>query len=1053
MKLRLPLFWLRTLLVFPLLQVAPAQSFSIDSWYILAQEWNKNPAEAEFQLNSNIIVETNWSDQSKDGTMTISDGQSMTVDGKNGTDRYTLSSNSPIIRESTIVRPFIADGGNLTLKNLKFNTLFEINMSAEDPVRDQPVTRSGRAAIEEGTLSFYACGAAVFSKSENSVIRITECDFTSNYISQDKPSKTANTAEVSGGAIGGKGLFTILFSTFNNNKATAQITLKGLLASAAGGAVYARNLQIGNSYFTTNYAKAVESGYDDTIAPGAGADVTAKGGAIVVEGGTNEVIIAGTYFTRNYAQAQSDQASTTAADAGALFLSNAGSTTVNQCTFTSNYALATGIAVSSRGGAACFEQDVFISKSTFTGNHATANAITPQKDTGIASEANAWGGAAFGGNFDACTFKGNYAEATIPLKEENGAHVPLGPSSALGGALYTTSSVIKNSSFINNYTNSAATSLGGAIYLTPSNGRFTLDIIAETQRSQFRGNRTNVSLTNGDGLAMDGTANALYIDAPALTENGSTLDFRAAAGLSIEFYDPIVVNAAGGEVELSFNRPGGPDVPAYEGSIVFRGEPALTETDSADNRISYTSSTVSMHQYGGEVAIIDKAVLGADINSPQTLAIGAERYDMDKGLLQMTTAGHLMASQMQFGTAGKENDAICTFRNGTGAQMTADHITIGNGLTVDFQPFLDTHNSGTILNTGALTLNGSLKIADKSAGYLEFYLNKRWAETQRYLVFHLSDNALNGKTGDFTAILSTQTGSNLVSETYGHKGSWKMEWIGNDLFAVWESDNPPVDPTPPVDPEPPVDPDFPVNPPSPAEPQIHPELAGNIVINSLWSTVSNMKSLSRAALSQTGLSRHKMGKNINYWASGLGDFSQHRSQGNADGFRYNGFGYSVGADILFPKNNLVTGVAFGNLFGTNKSRNYAAEIDQTSCMGLLYSGWMKQLDKDTLLTIDGTASYGSTSNKLKTYYSDAMYGRGKWDNDAWRLTLKASWNHSLSENWTVSPFIGLEYDDATQAAFMETGSRVRRFQQATLRNLALPIEVQESATRQTALMA
>lgn len=1033
MKFRLSLLWAQSLFILPILQTASAATVNVNYWSQVADIWKTNPATAEFQLTSNITVAPSRNDQTIEGAMPISTGQSMTVNGKNGSERYTLTSNIPIIRDSTIVRPFIVDGGTLKLENLKFVTLFETNMSGEDPVRFQPSKRNGRS-IEDGgyTRSFYACGAVVFSKSEDSVTQITNCAFNDNYIEQTTQSKTGNTAEVSGGALGGKGLFTILFSTFDSNKAVSSITAKSPLASAAGGAIYAQHLQIGNSEFTKNYVRAQESGYSDTAAPNM--EVIAMGGAIAAEGGQNEIIITSSHFTGNYAQAISDQAQTTAASGGALLIADIDRATVSYCTFTGNYALASGISASAYGGAGSFSQTDFITGSIFTGNHATAIA-TPKQVTGIDSGATAWGGAAFGGNFDGCTFKGNYAEALTPFDEDA---IPLGSSSALGGALYTASSVIKNSSFIGNYTSSAVTSLGGAIYLTPANGSFVLDIIADTQQSIFRGNRINVSLTGAGGMAMDGTANAIYIDALALAGEGSTLDFRAGSGLSVEFYDPIVVNADGAEVKLSFNRPGETGSAVYDGAIVFRGEPKLTETDSPDNRISYTSSAVSMRQYGGEVTIMDKAVLGADVNNREALAIGAQRYDMDKGLLQIITDGHLLASQMQFGAAGKENDAICTFRNGTGAQMTADSISIGHGLTVDFQPFLDTYDSGTVINANSLTLGGSLKIADKKAGYLEFYLNKRWAQTQRYLVFSLSDSAFNGKTGDFSAILSEQTGLSSVSELYGHKGSWEMKWDGNDLYAVWTADKTPVPPVDPEDPDLPVDPEPPVEP---ANPQIHPELAGSLVINSLWSTVSNMKALNNAALARTGLARHKMGKDINYWASGLGDFSQHRSQGSADGFDYSGFGYSVGADYLFRENNLVAGVAFGNLIGTNKSRDFAAEIDQTSYMGLLYAGWLKQLNQGTLLTIDGTASFGTTSNKLKTYYSDDRYGHGKWDNDAWRITLRATWNCALNENWTISPFIGLEYDDATQHSFTENGSRVRSFQKSTLRNLALPAGV------------
>lgn len=82
-----------------------------------------------------------------------------------------------------------------------------------------------------------------------------------------------------------------------------------------------------------------------------------------------------------------------------------------------------------------------------------------------------------------------------------------------------------------------------------------------------------------------------------------------------------------------------------------------------------------------------------------------------------------------------------------------------------------------------------------------------------------------------------------------------------------------------------------------------------------------------------------------------------------------------------------------------------------------------------------------TTNELETHYSDGDHSGGKWDNNALRLTLRAQWNHALTEQWTLSPFMGVEYDNAWQKSFTETGDKARRFEQSTLRNLALPVGV------------
>lgn len=1032
----------------PLIQSALAQDVNpttVHYWTDL------NNTDSSFQLADGISV-SNTYDGADKGTKTIATDRSVEINGGYGANnRYGISgANGAIVRETTINRAFIVDGGTLTLKNINFSDLFEYNSKGKNEIMAKEImTKATRSSSTGGAgVTLYSTGSSVFSKSENSAINIINCSFTLNSILQDMAWKTTETktpvyvsgtpvvdgtSVVSGGAIGGDGLFTVLFSSFSKNNAIAVLDQEGTLASAKGGAIRANHLQIGGVDFTENYAKARE-------ALTSGAEVSASGGAIAAEGANTEITVTGSTFTGNYASAISDEGNKSEAKGGALFLNVDGNApnTIEGNTFTGNYAKALGnynvqtdgIIVSSIGGAAFFNQEDFVTGCTFTGNHASATVVIPNsvnlEDIDISVQTKAWGGAAYGTNFDTCTFTGNYAEVSAYASNINGIIAPVGEVSALGGALYMTSGIVKNSSFISNYTIEAPVSRGGAIYLAPLEDNFSLDIIASGKQSIFRGNRMNVIAVDQNGFPFGGTSNSIYIDATGISGSASRLDFRATSGFSVQLFDPIVIDAGNANVELSFNRPGTPDSPSYEGAIMFRGDTDLAEYASPDDLISYTSSKVSMHQYGGEVAIMDGAVVGANVQNHDELEIGAQRYVMDKGLLEMTTNGHLMASRMQFGN-GEQANASCTFRNGTGARMTANSITINNGLTFDFVPFIDSHDSGTILETATLSLGGNLHIADKSTGYLEFYLNSRWAENQRYLVFHLSDEALAGKSGDFGGILSNLAESNKVPDTYGHKGTWTMEWDGNDLFAVWKAD---------LTPEPPVDPGQP-DPPTP-QPQINPELAGNIVINSLWSTVSNMEALSGTAFSQIGISRFKLGKDVNFWGSALGDFKNHRSQGRIDGYNYNGFGYSVGTDLLFKESNLVGGVAFGNLFGKNKSRDYNAKIDQTTYIGMFYARWMKEINKENLLNLDGSLSLGTTANKMKTYYSDGMYGCGKWDNDAVRLTLKFSWNHALNQTWTLTPFIGLEYDDASQLEFTESGSRVRNFQKSTLRNLALP---------------
>lgn len=580
------------------------------------------------------------------------------------------------------------------------------------------------------------------------------------------------------------------------------------------------------------------------------------------------------------------------------------------------------------------------------------------------------------------------------------------------------------------FQNNSAETYGGAIYLSYGKNHI---FSADNGNITFRGNTEKRGKTH------------IHLNSISFSNNSlAATDFRAQKNREISFFDPF--NSGGEKTIFHYNRTEGMDTepynstaPDFSGIIRFSGEAAdqliirdvaggetesewLARLDSSKHTNVAGQSTI----HGGTF-ILEKGVTYGNRN----LSLNSG-FNHRAGYLQMTTGSSINAKNTVF--SGR--DAILRADNTT--SLNADHIDMSHGFSFDFLPFLNEHNSGLTLTANTLSLGGILGVADKN---LDYYTDNRWA--QRHVLLVLDTTKVNSTSGDLSGIASNLTGGAVIDSPYAYNGTWTYEWkddnndgINDQLYAIWTplGNIPDPDPNPPIGPEPPVDPVI------PGIKDVAPELAGEMIPNSLWSSLSNLNALGTAALGQLGIQRFHLPKDSNYWASGLGDFSRHNSVGRKDGYDYNGGGYAIGADTRICP-NLVGGLAFGNLFGTNKSRNYNAQIKQESYAGMFYSAGYKELDSQNLLILQGQASYGYTENKLTTAYNDGDSSRGNWVNNTFFLSLQGSWDHSLKDNWILSPFTGVEYSDASQGTFTETGDKARHFGQGHLRNLSLPVGI------------
>lgn len=760
--------------------------------------------------------------------------------------------------------------------------------------------------------------------------------------------------------------------------------------------------------------------------------------------------------------------------AGSVFDTN-GAASVADCTFIDNYIKVEGFSNVAKGGAAVMTakgENALVQRSHFEGNY-----IETKGDYLAQSSAGAL--AIPRGIVTDSTFIGNYVKAStndttgisktmakggaigtfIPyyswqttikscLFEQNYATIEATPGAlvmAQGGALYGVFS-IQDSDFYYNYTTTANYSQGGAIFASSGyeNGgsRALLTVSAVDKDSTFRYNKMGVTQVDPDtGKPLDGIANAIYTFPEILTQNddgkwytdstdNSVFNFKAKAGRSVLFYDPVVLQMGMIMTKpctqlLELNKADA-NGSLNEGRIVFTGED-FAETDNAENWTSRFYYNMEARLYNGTLVIKDKAIVGSPNLVEDTFVkpedgsydsqIGLKSFTMDKGVLEITGKGHLMARDITI-SGGHEQT---TFRTGTGAVLTGYTVDLSAGVSFDFAPFLDRHDSGLRISASSVTLGGSMGIADS----LDHYTDNRWGSSQEYLALSFSTDAAGSLNGtDFSDIISHASGdgNNTVTSPYTYQGYWTKIWkdsdndgIADQLYGVWT--------------------------PTEVIKEVQPELAGDATLNSLWSTVSNMEALGSAALGQIGPNRYKLDQCTNYWAQGLGDFDMHRGVNGRDGYDYNGFGYAVGADMRFCPDNWLLGAAFGNLYGKNKSRNFNSEIKQSSYIGMIYGGYYKEYDPINAVNVTASASYGVTTNRLHTYYGDGERSNGKWDNTAMRYTLKGEWVRTLNDHWSLNPFIGLEYDDAKQDSFTEYGDKARRFGKGNLRNLSMPVGV------------
>ncbi len=214
--------------------------------------------------------------------------------------------------------------------------------------------------------------------------------------------------------------------------------------------------------------------------------------------------------------------------------------------------------------------------------------------------------------------------------------------------------------------------------------------------------------------------------------------------------------------------------------------------------------------------------------------------------------------------------------------------------------------------------------------------------------------------------------------------------------------------------------------------------AGMGVANALHSSVASVQGLGHAALRQM---TYRPATDSRFWVQGLGDFMRAGSSGNAPGYHYNGGGCAVGYDRAVT-DSFVVGAALGQQFGVNKTRLENTRVRQAATMGTIYGRYAYNCPRGCVTRlIDGYASYGQVRNRARS----VMLGEGasgRWNDDVFNVGLRMGWQIPFSEqrNWTLTPFMGIEYAYGSQgAAHFVSASYDRRYHDGSMQVWSLPL--------------
>lgn len=597
-----------------------------------------------------------------------------------------------------------------------------------------------------------------------------------------------------------------------------------------------------------------------------------------------------------------------------------------------------------------------------------------------------------------------------------------GKTVAYGGVIYSDGDISFSDgvTFINNY----AKTSGGAITM---GGK--CDLLALTKDALFSGNMTGGVFTrHEDGIfsVENGVANAIDMNG-SLFSSLYTLNLTLAAEerREIRFNDPITSRNEdpGRPMTLTLNRytDGEGNVRDTEGTIVFSGEPYQGE-EAHLVASRYSNFLANTTLYGGALLLEHDVTFGR--NPEEIQGTDNSSLTVEKGVLEITGGSKANASSFTLSGPG------AVLRPGESAFINTHNADLSHGFTFDMRHQLQ---AGPVFGPGLMlsaldsfTAGGYIGVADTGANAPRFYADRSWKQDR---VFHVLTDVQHIHEGDFDGAVSQATGTARVDDPYAYTGTWSHRWTDADgdgyaeqLQLVWKADGTPIS-------------------------RVDPELAGGLAVNSLWSSASNAAALGGNVLSRLSVPRLTDRHARNLWGMGLGDFARQRSRGGVDGYDYNGGGYSVGADSgMGGEDEGIWGIAFGQLYGHARSRDFQGRNTQDTRMGSLYWGRLMEESNRAYWIFKGSLTWAETRNNMTSRLSGAPASTGKWNNETWLAQAEVSRTADCAGGWRLTPFVRMEFTHGRQDAFREQGGYGRDFGGAALKRLSIPVGLEIGRT-------
>jgi outer membrane autotransporter protein len=174
----------------------------------------------------------------------------------------------------------------------------------------------------------------------------------------------------------------------------------------------------------------------------------------------------------------------------------------------------------------------------------------------------------------------------------------------------------------------------------------------------------------------------------------------------------------------------------------------------------------------------------------------------------------------------------------------------------------------------------------------------------------------------------------------------------------------------------------------------------------------------------------------NFWVSSLGTYQCVANHKGRTGYTYQSMGYAVGYDRVFHEDRVIEGFDIGQTWGKHRpkqgtARYTAGKIDQDAVVATLYGmeTLIRTINDRHVINLEHYVAYGSVRNKSsKTALFNNQTATAKWDDDVWCFGLRGVWNRQINEHWTVSPFVGIDYEHVSSDDFTESmGNNTARY--------------------------